>query len=111
MSPAADPTNLRDADAASCRASIDRGDLVLVDFWADWCGLCRSLKPVLADLAGRRPGLTVLNVDIEQNGAFADDFAVRGVPTLLLFKDGACVDRRTGKVSFVDVNRMVARHG
>jgi thioredoxin-like negative regulator of GroEL len=66
---------------------------------------------VLADLAGRRPELTVLEVDIEQNGAFADEFAVRSVPSLLLFKRGTCVDRRVGKVPFVELDRMVAKHG
>jgi thioredoxin 1 len=66
---------------------------------------------VLADLAGRRPELTVLEVDIEQNGAFADEFTVRSVPSLLLFKGGTCVDRRVGKVPFVELDRMVAKHG
>ena len=108
---AAETANLRAADGAACRAAIERGDFVLLDFRADWCGPCRSLKPVLADLAGRRPGLTILEVDIEKNGDLADDYAVRSVPSLLLFKNGACVDRRIGKASFVDIDRMVAKHG
>ncbi len=110
MSQAAEISNLRDADAGACRDLIDQGRLVLVDFWAEWCGPCRSLKPVLADIAGRREALTVLKVDIEQNGEFADEFEVRSVPSLLLFKDGALVDRRVGKVPFVEIDRMVAKH-
>jgi thioredoxin 1 len=110
MSAAAEVTNLRDADAQACRKAIAQGELVLVDFWAEWCGPCRSLKPVLADLAGRRPELTILKVDVERNGEFADEFAVQGVPALLLFKDGTCVDRRFGKVPFVEIDRMIGRH-
>jgi thioredoxin 1 len=100
MTATLDPENLRAADGAACRASIARGDFVLLDFWAEWCGPCRSLKPVLADLAGRRPALTILKVDIEKNDDLAEDYDVRSVPSLLLFKEGACVDRRIGKASF-----------
>jgi len=110
MSLSAETPNLREADAAACRSTIERGGMVLLDFWAEWCGPCRALKPVLADLAGQRPDLTVLKVDIERNGEFADEFGIQSVPTLLLFKDGACVDRRVGKVPFVQIDRMVAAH-
>lgn len=102
--------NLREADAAVCRDTIEQGGTVLLDFWAKWCGPCRSLHPVLADLAGQRPDLTVLKVDIEQHGELADEFGIQSVPTLLLFKGGACVDRRVGKVPFVQIDRMVAEH-
>ncbi|MFQ5784729.1 MAG: thioredoxin family protein [Alphaproteobacteria bacterium] len=110
MTAAVEIANLRDADAEVCTKLIKRGELVLVDFWAEWCGPCRSLKPVLADLAGRRPELTILKVDVERNGGFADEFAVQSVPALLLFKDGSCVDRRIGKVPFVEIDRMITRH-
>ena len=110
MALATKTANLRPAYEDEVRRSIEQGDLVLVDFSAEWCGPCRSLKPVLADLASRHPLLTILEVDIERNGALADAFGVQSVPTFLLFKDGACVDRRIGKLPFVELDRMIARH-
>jgi thioredoxin 1 len=103
-------TNLRDADTQACKAAIDEGRYVLVDFWAKWCGPCRSLTPVLAELAGRHPELTVLKVDIESSGGLADEFGVQSVPSLLLFKAGRCVDRLVGKVPYVVLDRMIVKH-
>ena len=111
MTEADNKPNLRHADAAACRVWIEQGGMVLLDFWAEWCGPCRSLHPVLEDLAGRRPELMILKVDIEQHGEFADEFEVKSVPSLLLFKDGAFVDRRVGKVPFVQIDRMIAAVG
>lgn len=80
----------------------------MLDFWAEGCGPCASLKPVLVDLASKRPELTVLKVDIIANDDLAEQYNVRSVPSLLLFKDGKCVDRLVGKASYVQIDRMVA---
>jgi thioredoxin 1 len=104
------PANLCDADAALARSAVADGGLVLLDFAASWCGPCRSLVPVIADLAGRHPALTVLKVDVERDLALADAYGVRSVLAFLLFKHGACVERATGKVPFVTLDRMVRRH-
>jgi thioredoxin 1 len=106
----AGPANLRAADAALARATVAAGGLVLLDFAASWCGPCRSLVPVIADLARRHPGLTVLEVDVEHDVELADAYDIRSVPAFLLFKGGACVERATGKVPFVTLERMVGRH-
>ena len=62
---------------------------VLVDFWAEWCGPCKIIGPALEELAGEFKGkLTVVKVDIDSNPMSPSNYAVRGIPTLILFKDG-----------------------
>jgi thioredoxin len=76
-------------------ASLNR--LVIVDFWATWCGPCKMLKPVLERIALDLPdALDVVLVDIETNKELADQYHVSGTPTLLFFKDGLQVDNIVG---------------
>ena len=70
---------------------------VLVDFWAPWCGPCRTVAPILEELAGEFAGrLKVVKVDVDQNPATQGRFQVQGIPTLLLFRDGALRERIVG---------------
>ncbi len=103
--------NLIEADGPACKAAIGAKEMVLVDFWAAWCGPCRAVKPMVAKIAETNPGLTVIKVDIDSNGALADEFGVRSIPSLLLFKGGNCVERLVGKVPYIAIQRAVARHG
>ena len=62
---------------------------VLVDFWAEWCGPCKTIGPALEEIAGELAGrVTVAKVDIDSNPMSPNNYAVRGIPTLILFKDG-----------------------
>ena len=70
---------------------------VLVDFWAEWCGPCRMVAPILDDLAKEYGDkLTVAKVNIDENPMTPNEYAVRGIPTMLLFKDGKLVDTKVG---------------
>lgn len=70
---------------------------VLVDFWAEWCGPCKAVAPTLVELAGDYDGrLKVVKVDVDENREAATRFGIRSIPSLLIFKDGAEVDRIIG---------------
>ena len=84
---------------------------VLVDYWADWCGPCKMIAPLLDEIAGEYQGrLKVAKLNIDQNNRTPPQFGIRGIPTLLLFKNGEVEATKVGALSksqlvaFVDSN-------
>ena len=70
---------------------------VLVDFWADWCGPCKAIAPALEEIGAEYAGkLTVAKVNIDENPVTPNNYAVRGIPTLILFRDGKAVSTKVG---------------
>ena len=73
---------------------------VLVDFWAEWCGPCRAIAPVLDELSGELDGkLKIVKVDVDKSPQIAGNFAVRSIPTLLVMKGGAVQEQMVGALS------------
>lgn len=70
---------------------------VLVDFWAEWCGPCKMIAPILEEIAEERAeDLTIVKLDVDANPHWAMEYGVMGIPTLLLFKDGEVAERING---------------
>lgn len=72
---------------------------VLVDFWADWCGPCRMLAPVIEELAQEKTDLKVCKVNVDEQGSLAEQFNVMSIPTVVAFRGGKEVNRSVGLVS------------
>ncbi|OAV46123.1 thioredoxin [Lewinella sp. 4G2] len=76
---------------------IDKGGVALVDFWAEWCGPCRMIGPVVEELATEYEGKALIGkVDVDENSELSAKYGVRSIPTILIIKDGEVVDKHVG---------------
>ena len=85
-------------------SNIQNG-VVLVDFFATWCGPCKMLSPVLEEVAQENPNISVLKIDVDEVGELAARFGIQAIPTLMLFKNGQRVDTRMG---YQNKNQLLA---
>jgi len=88
---------------------VAENEVVLTDFYADWCGPCKMLEPVVETLAGETDA-TVAKVDVDANQQLAQSYGVRGVPTLVLFADGEQVEEIVGVQGEEQLRSLVGRY-
>jgi thioredoxin 1 len=95
-----------DFDEAILKADVP----ALVDFWAPWCGPCRTVGPVVQELADEYEGkVKVAKINVDEHKATATKYGVRGIPTLMLFKNGQLVDQIVGAVPKARIKELLDR--
>ena len=99
-----------DTDADFVSKVINSKGVVLVDFWAPWCGPCQRQGKILDDLAIREPSLRIVKVDVDKAKSTPTMYRVESIPTLIIFKDGKQVDRWSGCRSAEAIMERIGRY-
>ena len=95
-------------EAAFDQTLAGRAEAVVVDFWAEWCGPCKAIAPILEELAGEYAGrVTIAKVNVDEHPGLAARFQVRSIPTLLFFKGGQVVDQVIGAVPKAQIKKRL----
>jgi len=93
---------------AKFKEIINSNQLILVDFYADWCGPCKMMSPILQEVKGIiKDEVKIIKINVDQHQDLASHFMVRGVPTLMLFKSGKMLWRQSGVLSTKDLVAII----
>ncbi len=88
---------------------ISKG-LVLVDFWAEWCGPCKMLAPIMEELSNEMNEVKFTKINIDENQEMATQLNITAIPTMVLYKDGVIVDRVTSMMPKAQLNNFIQKH-
>ena len=105
-------SNITHISDASFEAEVLNADgPVLIDYWAEWCAPCKMIAPILDELAAQYAGrIKIVKLDIEENPLTPPKYGIRGIPTLMLFKNGQVEDTKVGAVSKSQLASFIESH-
>ena len=90
---------------------IKSGQLILVDFYATWCGPCKTMHPILEQLKENLgESIRIIKIDVDKNEAISMQYRIQSVPTFMLFKSGEVVWRQSGTISLNDFKRLISQY-
>ena len=103
-------TAVIDLNDANFDRTVSAENLTLVDFWAEWCGPCKSMHPVFESLSKKYPNVKFARVNVDQNQNISAKFAVQSIPTFIMFKSGQILDRMMGAVGAPGIHMICKKH-
>ena len=90
-------------------AALQSEGLVVIDFWAEWCGPCKKLSPVVDELAEEMEGeVDIYKCDVDENSEVCDQFGIRNIPTVIFYKGGKVVDKHVGTATKAQLAEKIA---
>jgi thioredoxin 1 len=99
-----------DLNDSNFEQTVSAENPTLVDFWAEWCGPCKSMHPIFESLAEQYPNVKFARVNVDQNQNISRKFAVQSIPTFIMFKSGKIIDKMMGAVGAPGIHMICKKH-